>query len=82
MCLDARLHALGGMQELVVSPHCGRDGTGVTLRARPALDKEGIVWPELQQSTGFVQSGAENVTRTKAATSTPSSVLKQDGSWP
>lgn len=41
MCLAARLHALAGMQELVLPPHFGRDGTGMTLRTRPALARRG-----------------------------------------
>lgn len=41
MCLAGRLHALAGMQELVLPPHFGRDGTRVTLRARPALARRG-----------------------------------------
>lgn len=75
MCLAARLSALAGMQGLVLPARFWQGWNRGDTWGSAGPCKEGRVWPD-------VQPGAENVTRTEPATSTPSSVLQQDRSWP
>lgn len=52
------------------------DSSRVTLRTQPALCLDERTQPEPQQSTCFVQSGANNVRRVKPTISLPSTVLQ------
>lgn len=81
MCLAARLRASAGMQELVLPPRFGRDGTGMTLRSLPALAKREESGQSCSKALALFSLG-QRTSQGPNRTLQPHPLLQQDRSWP